>query len=378
MTWKASKTKIAKPWVIISIIVYGICFFDLIIIGMTWLGSFLYGHMPSIEICANLKKASRSGFGLSIILANLILLVTFGLLSDFFLLVFVKKRNKDPNNSNQLIPWKVNAVKENVGVPVKTTILTLVSIIFMALTITPALIDTIVTKRPTLWLFLTIFNAWIGCQLPLLLIFTINHQKKNVVQNQPPKSLHFHDSISEENETVLNNGINSVPRSTDSNKVEDINILPGGINSVPSSTDLNKVEDSTIFPGGMNSVPSSTDSNKVEDFKILPGGINSVPSSTDSNKVEDINILPSGINSVSSSTDSKKVEDFNILPGGINSVPSSTDSNKVEDINILPENRKDSSIHVQHEQGQQMEETTILPGAIPQRSLLNYTDKKSK
>ena len=33
-------------------------------------------------------------------------------------------------------------------------------------------------------------------QLPLLSIFTNNHQKKTVVQNQPPKSLHFHDSNS--------------------------------------------------------------------------------------------------------------------------------------------------------------------------------------
>ena len=49
---------------------------------------------------------------------------------------------------------------------------------------------------------------------------------------------------------------------------------------------------------------------------------------------------------------------------GINSSLRSTDSNKIIDISILPGSRKNSSICIQNEQGLQMEETTILPGAI--------------
>ena len=295
MSWKASQARIAKPWVIISIIMYGVCYIDLLIIGLIFKNPFYEGHVPSVEICANLNKTDKSGIGPLILITNVLFLVVFGVFTDFFLLAFVRNRNKNHSNLNQLIPWNINAVKENVGVPTKTTILTLVSILLIAITLTPSIIYIMIMNEANLWLISTILTTWIGCQLPLLLIFTINHQKKTVVKNQPPKSLHFHnnddasisdnqppkslhfhsndeaisenelpkslhfhcnnDAISDGKESFVDHKRDSISIPVDSNRVESINILPGRIinsSGCMENEHVEEMKDITILPGAIS------------------------------------------------------------------------------------------------------------------------------
>ena len=150
-------------------------------------------------------------------------------------------------------------------------------------------------NEANLWLISTIFTTWIGCQLPLLLIFTINHQKKTVVKNQPPKSLHFHnnddasisdnqppkslhfhsndeaisenelpkslhfhcndDAISDGKESFVDHKRDSISSPVDSNRVESINILPGRIinsSGCMENEHVEEMKDITILPGAIS------------------------------------------------------------------------------------------------------------------------------
>jgi hypothetical protein len=96
--------------------------------------------------------------------------------------VFLKQRNL------QLIPWTSN--QDDPAIPMKATLVTMVSLIFEVLCV-PLCLTFWYSGKMLNWLGVIFGCFWMAGQVPALLIFTVKHQKK-VEQKQPPRGLQFH------------------------------------------------------------------------------------------------------------------------------------------------------------------------------------------
>ena len=184
MAWKASKTQLAKPRVIIGVIIGGIsfqiCFAASTILIQNWL------DMTSEPItCSNLEHTVSIETPYTSILAmiELTVVVQFGLVCDVLLYFLMKQRNA------QLVQWKSS--QDELAVPIKATLVSTVSLL-MILVCGPMCFTSWYRGKMLLWLGVILGCIWIAGHVPALLFFTISHQKK-VKQTQPPIGLQFHD-----------------------------------------------------------------------------------------------------------------------------------------------------------------------------------------
>ena len=184
MAWKASKTQLAKPRVIISVIIGGIsfqiCFSVSTILIQNWL------DVTSEPItCSNLEHTVSIETPYTSILAmiELTVVVQFGLVCDVLLYSLMKQRN------TQLVQWKSS--QDELAVPIKATLVSTVSLL-MILIVGPMCFTSWYTGKMQLWLGVILGCIWVAGHVPALLFFTISHKKK-VEQTQPPSKLQFHD-----------------------------------------------------------------------------------------------------------------------------------------------------------------------------------------
>ena len=188
MAWKASKTQLAKPRVIVGVIIGGIsfqiCFSVTTILIQNWL------DVTSEPItCSNLEHTVSIETPYTSILAmiELTVVVQFGLVCDVLLYFLMKQRNA------QLVQWKSS--QDELAVPIKATLVSTVSLL-MILVVGPMCFTSWYTGKMQLWLGVILGCVWVAGHVPALLFFTISHQKK-VGKKQPPKGLQFHGEESE-------------------------------------------------------------------------------------------------------------------------------------------------------------------------------------
>ena len=121
-----------------------------------------------------------------------------GLYYDISLYQFVSKINKkeESGNKGNSIPWKSLKEEKSQNVPLKATIVSSLSLIVL-IVLFGLLIGTFLNQAEIVpdWSQNIIYIFWISFQLPVFLIFTINHQKKDnaVKKIQPPTKLEFHE-----------------------------------------------------------------------------------------------------------------------------------------------------------------------------------------
>ena len=125
----------------------------------------------------------------------------------------VKKRNIGLGNT--ITPWRVSSNQEGnykTNVPINATLIgaaaTTVSTIFIIFRSLFGESDIIMTIMTTVWLLASVI------QIPLVLAFTIKHQKKKTKINPVvPKTLQFHDN--EHDSDDIGNEVNEVTTDND-------------------------------------------------------------------------------------------------------------------------------------------------------------------
>ena len=125
----------------------------------------------------------------------------------------VKKRNIGLGDT--IKPWRVSSNQEGnykTNVPINATLIgaaaTTVSTIFIIFRSLFGESDTIMTIMTTVWLVASVI------QIPLVLAFTIKHQKKKSKINPVvPETLQFHDN--EHDSDVISNEVNEVTTDND-------------------------------------------------------------------------------------------------------------------------------------------------------------------
>ena len=183
MAWKASKTQIAKPKVIMRIIIGGISFQIFFTASTILIQN--WSNMTSEPItCSNLEHtvSIKTPYNSILALIELTVVVHFGLVCDVLLYFLMKQRN------TQLIQWKSS--QDQLAVPIKATLVSSVSLL-MILICGPMCFTSWYSGKMLLWLGVILGCVWIVGHVPALLFFTISHQKK-VEQIQPPIELQFH------------------------------------------------------------------------------------------------------------------------------------------------------------------------------------------
>ena len=183
MSWKASKVKLADPKIMKAIIVFGIIFQITFLVSLICIQNF-FNMTSEPVICSNLEHtvSVKSPYVSMIAVINHTAIILFGLCCDISLYVFLKQRNL------QLIPWTSN--QDDPAIPMKATLVTMVSLIFEVLCV-PLCLTFWYSGKMLNWLGVIFGCFWMAGQVPALLIFTVKHQKK-VEQKQPPRGLQFH------------------------------------------------------------------------------------------------------------------------------------------------------------------------------------------
>ena len=183
MSRKASKVKLADPKIMEAIIIFGIIFQITFLVALICIQNFFNMTSEPI-ICSNLEHtvSIKSPYASIIAVINHTAIILFGLCCDISLYVFMKQRN------NQIIPWTSN--QDDPAIPMKATLVTMVSLIFEVLCV-PLCLTFWYSGKMLNWLGVIFGCFWMAGQVPALLIFTVKHQKK-VEQKQPPRGLQFH------------------------------------------------------------------------------------------------------------------------------------------------------------------------------------------
>ena len=120
-----------------------------------------------------------------------------GLIYDVFMTKELMKRSKKSNQKGiGIIAWKLSNKSESAEVPIKATALSSLTL-FLVFMILSIILKSIISENNGLinsWKHIIAINTLFLVRLPIILIFTINHnkgkdEKKNL--QQPPNSLQF-------------------------------------------------------------------------------------------------------------------------------------------------------------------------------------------
>ena len=191
MTWKASKTKIAKSKYLITGIIMAITFHYSFMLAIS-IAQRHFNWFSEIEWCANQNaQYIKSQLAHILYFAEILAVLGTGLFADLSLYKLIKKRNSQ-NGGKNLVPWRISAQADhNLGVPVRATLFTSLTMI-SAFVVIPIAFSPTYFGKFSIWINISVGNFWTAIQLPILLMFTISHQKM-VYMVQPPKGLQFHE-----------------------------------------------------------------------------------------------------------------------------------------------------------------------------------------
>ena len=198
MAWKASNAKIAKKGILTAAI------FCTILAHYFFIFLIFFSHVyfrtqSEIAWCANEFYDIHTEFPISHIIyfIEAVVILFIGLYSDISLYLFIKKRNQNSKES-KLVSWKTSIEEEKLGVPIRATLVTTITMIISSVVI-PISLSFDYFGKYTIWIGLTLGVFWTAFHLPCLLIFTVNHKKKetSIRRIQPPKCLQFHASVKE-------------------------------------------------------------------------------------------------------------------------------------------------------------------------------------
>ena len=117
-----------------------------------------------------------------------------GLIYDVFLTKELMKRSKESNKKGVgIIPWKSSNKPESAEVPIKATVISSLTLFLVFMIILKSRISKN-NGSMNAWNNIIAINTIFLIRLPIILIFTINHNKgKDTKKNlqQPPNSLQF-------------------------------------------------------------------------------------------------------------------------------------------------------------------------------------------
>ena len=124
----------------------------------------------------------------------LVFWTVIGLIYDVFLTKELIKRSKESNQKRVgIIPWKSSNKSESAEVPIKATIISSLTL-FLVFMIVSIILKSRISGTINAWKNIIAINTLFLIRLPIILIFTINHNKgKDKKKNlqQPPNSLQF-------------------------------------------------------------------------------------------------------------------------------------------------------------------------------------------
>ena len=132
----------------------------------------------------------------------------FGMIFDIQLLKFVKLRIKETNEkqSFKMVPWKSANQNEDPDIPIRATAFSTATLIG-SLIFFPLVFKTLLTGVGSMWYAFISISIWVAIQLPLILIFTIKHQRTKKIEKikaQPPSRLQF---LSQDEQTSTQCGL---------------------------------------------------------------------------------------------------------------------------------------------------------------------------
>ena len=276
MSWKASKTRIAKPIVIQSIIIFALIYFGLSMIG--FITSIYYYKMRSaFTLCANRQDFNQDPYYSTPAGCHILIILLIGLISDISLYSLVEKRKISSTNgqASNIIPWKVTANKEEAGIPKRTSLITFGTLVFFLIVVLPSFYFVILSKATGMWFPVIMFTLWMGFQLPFLLFFTIKHQKENVVTKQPPKVLQFHDDVETMNDVEAMNNEVEPPQGLqfhdDGETMNDVDTVHKVEQSCQIPTVSNQIMSIRILPDPNQQTFRAQLYEEIEMVTVLPG-----------------------------------------------------------------------------------------------------------
>ena len=122
-----------------------------------------------------------------------------GIFNDIRLYQLIKKKTVEDKKcpegikNDGLVPWKSTNEEQDPGIPLRATLISTIStLIFVCILYSIYLSLAFSSISFSAWFILLASLIISGTRLPLMLIFTIKH-KKTKMENQPPKTLQFHE-----------------------------------------------------------------------------------------------------------------------------------------------------------------------------------------
>ena len=201
MTGKASKAQIANEKCIMIFLILGISFtYSVVIMAFIIVNT---TAVPSYVSTCTGQEPTHSGPPIVQVLfmGYTVLMLVLGLYCDISLYFFMKSRNV--SQQSNLVPWKSNAKKEALSIPIIATAIGIVSfgIIFVY---SIASLRILFGYSHNNGIVGIISMLWAICLLPMLLIFTVKNKQK--VDVQPPKQLQFHESFEMKDISIQDQG----------------------------------------------------------------------------------------------------------------------------------------------------------------------------